>query len=100
EDDCHNHIQKFVAGHKPGDDMSRLYAVESLFTLTGANSDHRLRVAASLVGAIAAAVLAQVKGSSVSIPAGVEAKWITECAKDLVVAGGNALVVAGHRQPV
>ncbi len=33
--------------------MSRLYAVESLFTLTGASADHRLRVAASLVGKIA-----------------------------------------------
>ena len=31
--------------------MNRLYAMESLFTLTGANADHRLRVAASLVGA-------------------------------------------------
>ena len=51
EDDAHNHIRKFAAGRKAGDGMSRLYAVESLFTLTGANADHRLRVAASLVGA-------------------------------------------------
>ena len=45
EDDAHNHIRKFAAGRKAGDGMSRLYAVESLFTLTGANADHRLRVA-------------------------------------------------------
>ena len=43
EDDAHNHIRKFAAGRKAGEGMSRLYAVESLFTLTGANADHRLR---------------------------------------------------------
>ena len=51
EDDAHNHIRKFARGRKAEDrHMSRLYAVESLFTLTGAGADHRLRVAASLVG--------------------------------------------------
>jgi hypothetical protein len=39
EDDAHNHIRKFAAGRKAGEwRMSRLYAVESLFTLTGANA--------------------------------------------------------------
>ena len=50
EDDAHNHIRKFAAGRKAGDGMSRLYAVESLFTLTGANADHRLRISASWWG--------------------------------------------------
>ena len=100
EDGAHEHIRKFAAGRKAGEGMSRLYAVESLFTLTGANADHRLRVAASLVSAIASAISAQISGSSVSLPAGVDAKWIAECAKDLVVAGKNALVVAGQRQPM
>jgi molybdopterin-containing oxidoreductase family iron-sulfur binding subunit len=100
EDSAHEHIRKFAAGRKAGDGMSRLYAVESLFTLTGANADHRLRVAASLVGAIASAVSAQVSGSSVSLPSGIDAKWVAECAKDLIAAGKNALVVAGQRQPI
>ncbi|HXB61156.1 MAG TPA: TAT-variant-translocated molybdopterin oxidoreductase [Candidatus Acidoferrales bacterium] len=100
EDDCHNHIQKFAAGRKAGEGMSRLYAIESLFTLTGANADHRLRVAASLVGAIAAAIAGEVQNTSVTVPAGVDAKWISECAKDLAAAGQNALVVAGQRQPL
>jgi MoCo/4Fe-4S cofactor protein with predicted Tat translocation signal len=101
EDDAHNHIASFVKGRKAEDgSMSRLYAVESLFTLTGAGADHRLRVAASLVGQIAAAIQAQISGSSLSIPSGVDAKWISECAKDLVAAGKNALVVAGQRQPI
>ena len=101
EDDAHNNIASFVKGRKAEDgNMSRLYAVESLFTLTGASADHRLRVAVSLVGKIAAAIQAQISGSSLSIPAGVDAKWISECAKDLVAAGKNALVVAGQRQPI
>ena len=57
EDDAHNHIRKFAAGRKAGEGMSRLYAVESLFTLTGANADHRLRVAASLVGKLLRLIL-------------------------------------------
>ncbi len=40
EDGAHNHIRKFAAGRKAGDGMSRLYVVESMFTLTGANADH------------------------------------------------------------
>jgi MoCo/4Fe-4S cofactor protein with predicted Tat translocation signal len=114
EDDAHNHIRKFAAGRKAGDGMSRLYAIESLFTLTGASADHRLRVAASLIGEIAAAIgkyveyFAQRTNSiTYAIPslpqiaiAGVDAKWIFECATDLVAAGKNALVVAGQRQPI
>jgi len=100
EDDVHNNIRKFAAGRKADDGMSRLYTVESLFTLTGASADHRLRVAASKVGQIAAAILAEIKGQPSTIPAGVDAKWITECVKDLVANGKNSLVVAGQRQPV
>ena len=100
EDDAHNHIRKFAAGRKAEQGMSRLYAVESLFTLTGANADHRLRVQSVLVGQIALAVSAQIAGNSPTLPAGVDAKWISECAKDLVAAGKNALVVAGQRQPL
>jgi hypothetical protein len=36
------------------DPMSRLYAVESLFTLTGLNADHRLRVPPSMIVAVLA----------------------------------------------
>ena len=100
EDGAHEHIRRFAAGRKPGRGMSRLYCIESLFTLTGANADHRLRVSASLIGQIAAAFRSVITGSSGSIPIGVDAKWISECAKDLVAAGKNALVIAGQRQPL
>ena len=109
EDDAHNHIRKFAAGRKPGEEMSRLYAVESLFTLTGANADHRLRAVASNAGQIANSILDYVgfylggtkaKDLSDHLTSGVDPKWISECAKDLIAAGKNALVVAGQRQPV
>ncbi len=105
EDDAHNHIRRFAAGRrieKPGDRMSRLYAVESLFTLTGANADHRLRLPAGAVGQLAAAIAAELglSGAPVTRPEGVDARWIVECARDLKAAGPDALVVAGLRQPL
>ena len=104
EDDAHNHIRRFTKGRKiekPGDSMNRLYAVESLFTLTGANADHRLRIPASQVVQVAAAIAAElgVNVGSIAKPAAEHAKWIAECAKDLKANGGTSLVVAGHRQP-
>ena len=101
EDDGHNHIARFAKSRKvENGGISRLYAVESLFTLTGAAADHRLRVAAGLAGPIAAAIWALVTGTTPSMPAGVDPKWISECAKDLVAQGSSALVVAGQRQPL
>jgi molybdopterin-containing oxidoreductase family iron-sulfur binding subunit len=105
EEDAHNNIRRFANGRrveKPGDSMSRLYTVESLFTLTGLNADHRLRLPASAVIQVAAAIAAEcgVKVGNIALPAGVDAKWISECAKDLLANKGAALVVAGQRQPL
>jgi molybdopterin-containing oxidoreductase family iron-sulfur binding subunit len=101
EDDAHNHIARYAAGRKAGEGMSRLYAVESLFTLTGANADHRLRVPAGMVGQIAgwiASAQFSIGGASGKFDG--DPKWAAECAKDLAAAGKDALVVAGHRQPL
>jgi molybdopterin-containing oxidoreductase family iron-sulfur binding subunit len=95
EDDAHNHIRRFVAGRKPGGGMSRLYVVESLFTLTGANADHRLRVPASLVSKVAYEIFTQA-----SSPAPFLDRWIRYCARDLYANHGKVLVVAGQRQPM
>jgi molybdopterin-containing oxidoreductase family iron-sulfur binding subunit len=105
EEDVHNNIRRFANGRRlkePTDAMSRLYAVESLFTLTGVNADHRLRLPASAVVQVAAAIAAAcgVSVGSIAAPTGVDPKWIAECAKDLKSAGGAALVVAGNRQPL
>jgi MoCo/4Fe-4S cofactor protein with predicted Tat translocation signal len=103
EDDAHNHIRKFAAGRKPGRGMSRLYAVESLFTLTGANADHRLRVAASKVAQVAALISTWADSRSADVPApnrDFESQWAFNCANDLLKFGKDALVVAGQRQPI
>ena len=105
EEDAHNNIRRFSKGRKiekPEDSMSRLYAVESLFTLTGVSADHRLRVPASAVAQVAAAIATElgVNAGSHVLPAGVDPKWISECAKDLKAHAGQSLVVAGYRQPL
>ena len=100
EDGAHEHISKFAAGRKAGEGMNRLYAVESLFTLTGANADHRLRVNASLIAQIAKAISATISHSTVAVPADVDAAWIAECAKDLMNNRRKAMVVVGQRQPL
>jgi molybdopterin-containing oxidoreductase family iron-sulfur binding subunit len=115
EEDAHLHIRRFIKGRKiekSTDSMNRLYAVEALFTLTGANADHRLRVPASAVQSVAARLAAEVlrqrgnpgglSGPLQTLSAGTQAheKWIVECAKDLLTQAGNSLVLAGQRQPL
>jgi molybdopterin-containing oxidoreductase family iron-sulfur binding subunit len=100
EDDAHNHIRKFAAGRKPGRGMSRFYAVESLFTLSGANADHRLRLPASWVKQTALTVIACLNNSLKKSGEYVSPQWIGRCVDDLVAAGKDALVVAGQRQPM
>jgi len=107
EEDAHNSIRQFTGKRKiatPQDQMNRLYAVESLFTLTGMNADHRLRVAASAVVQVAAAIAAELGisvGNLISTSkVELDKKWIAECAKDLQAHRGKSLVVAGVRQPL
>lgn len=116
EDDSSRMIRGYAKGRKiaqPGDSMNRLYVVEALMTLTGANADHRLRVPSSLVVQVAAQIAVQVLKltgvnspqslsalEAIGAPAGVKPEWITECAKDLVAHKGHAVVLAGHRQPL
>ncbi len=84
EDDAHNHIARFAKSRKAENgEMSRLYAVESLFTLTGASADHRLRVPASLIQQIAGIIASSqfsISGTGGKID-GDYSKWINECAK-------------------
>jgi MoCo/4Fe-4S cofactor protein with predicted Tat translocation signal len=97
---------------KDAPQMSRLYAVESAMTSTGAMADHRLRLSASQMGAFAALVGAAVLkragqggallprleeiGSSLSV----DGKWVEECAADLAAHSGEAVIVAGEHLPV
>lgn len=105
EENLHNNIRGFAQGRrveKPEDSMNRLYVVESLMSLTGANADHRLRLAGSSIFSLASALAAQVGvdlGSITQGVSGVDGNWIEECANDLVAHRGRCLVVAGAGQP-
>jgi molybdopterin-containing oxidoreductase family iron-sulfur binding subunit len=113
EEDSYLNVRRFARGRrvrKAEDVMSRLYAVEGLFTLTGANADHRLRVAPGQILGIAARLALEVfkltgkndwvgAVETLAESAATHAKWIAECAADLVAAKGAGLVLAGHRQP-
>ncbi len=107
--------QQFASGRRPErstDPMNRLYVVESTFSVTGAQADHRLRLRPSQVGAwlrALAARLASAHGLDLGLitgalgkgelPAGVPAKWVEAVAADLVAHRGNAVVLVGSRQP-
>jgi len=77
--------------------ISRLYVVESQFSLTGANAEHRLRMRGADVQKFAMDLAAALSAP----PSGNDkrAKFLGALAKDLKAAGKEALVVAGPRQP-
>jgi MoCo/4Fe-4S cofactor protein with predicted Tat translocation signal len=113
EEDTFIHCRRFAQGRrieKPTDSMNRLYVVEGLMTLTGGNADHRLRVPTSAVAGVAARLTMELlaRGGQGNLAealrtlaqsAGAHEQWVVECAQDLLANPGQALVVAGYRQP-
>ena len=93
------------------DRMSRLYAVESTFSVTGANADHRLRVKPSRIEGFLLALARAVEGRngatlgpSAAVAAGAtaegfDANFLDGLADDLTKASGRAVIVVGPRQP-
>lgn len=77
--------------------ISRLYVVESQFSLTGANAEHRLRMQGGDVQKFATDLVAALSAA----PTGNDrrGRFLAALAKDLKAAGKEALVVAGPRQP-
>ena len=84
----------------PEDAPSRLYAVESAYTLTGGMADNRLRLRASDVPLFAQALAARFGAGS---PGGdnpfTDHPYVVEIARDLRSAGGRGVVLAGETQP-
>lgn len=92
---------------------ARLYSVESTFTLTGGQADHRYRLPGSQVLAVTAlvakevgtalgdAALVSLADAVVSrlVPVVYRQDWIRECAADLVSQKGASIVLLGGRQP-
>ncbi len=110
ENACAN-IRDFAKGRAlngKDDSMNRLYAVESLFTLTGLNADHRLRVAPGMVMAVLARLALHILSPSemdskleeLAAPAQAHDGWIAACARDLQGSGGKSVVLGGYRLPL
>ena len=103
------HTRAFAAGRRvqaQGDTMNRLWAVEAVLSITGANADHRLRLPARRIPAFVAALAAELRGQGLTIDAppaaevaGLDAAWLRALGQDLLANRGASLVVAGPRQP-
>ncbi|NOZ08654.1 MAG: TAT-variant-translocated molybdopterin oxidoreductase [FCB group bacterium] len=91
------------------DTMSRLYAVESGFSLTGAMADHRLPLQSRLMSKFTAALALELRSRGVEIPGlkaltkksteGFDQKWLSALATDLITHRGYGLILAGPGQP-
>ena len=121
EEDAWHLTRGFAKGRKiqsAAGGMSRLYAVEAVMSLTGANADHRLRLPASrcrpsprrvarrwtspiMAGAVpdAGQFVAGLREIAKSLSAEARA-WASACVKDLAANPGQSVVMAGYRQPL
>jgi molybdopterin-containing oxidoreductase family iron-sulfur binding subunit len=81
--------------------MNRLWAVEGVHSVTGANADHRIRLGSSQIAAFVSALGSKlgVAGMSGAMPAGVDAATFDALVDDLTHHRGESVLVAGRRQP-
>ena len=103
------HTRGFAAGRRAGPAggaMNRLYAVEAVYSLTGAMADHRLRLESRQIAPFLAALAARVAPAEAGAAAlagagvpGVDSRWIDALAEDLLANSGRGVIVAGERQP-
>lgn len=103
------HTRGFAAGRRKGPaggTMNRLYAVEGVYSLTGAMADHRLRLESRQIAPFLAALAARVAPTEAGATtiegagvAGVDSRWIDALAEDLLANRGNGAIVVGERQP-
>jgi molybdopterin-containing oxidoreductase family iron-sulfur binding subunit len=101
------HARGFAEGRRAGASggaMNRLYAVEGVYSLTGAMADHRLRLASRQIPAFVAALAARLgapgtSGGAGADASGIDQRWVDAVAKDLQANRGKGLIVAGDRQP-
>lgn len=84
--------QRYNAGgqiQEHGHGMSRLYAVEAVFSITGANADHRLPVPSSQVGAVLAKLAVELfKEHKLNAPEGVNAAELVGAAETAAAGAG------------
>ena len=99
----------------PAAPMSRLYVVESNYTITGSMADHRTRMRQADVVRFTQALVDQLSSRGVTKltpianklrqrsggidTTGIDAKFLSALAEDLVSNGGQSIVVPGTGQP-
>jgi molybdopterin-containing oxidoreductase family iron-sulfur binding subunit len=100
------HARGFADGRRAGasgGSMNRLYAVEGVYSLTGAMADHRLRLESRQIAPFLSALAARLGAPGAPTAAGgvpgADPRWIDALAKDLLANRGRGLIVAGERQP-
>jgi MoCo/4Fe-4S cofactor protein with predicted Tat translocation signal len=98
------HARGFAEGRRAAQAMNRLYAVEGVYSLTGAAADHRLRLESRRIGTFVTALAARLGAPGAASPAGaelpgVDRRWLDAIAKDLLANRGRSVIVAGDRQP-
>ncbi len=105
------HARGFASGRQirsVKDDMNRLYAVESAFTVSGGMADHRKKLQTGSMTAFMIQLANALKEQNVDLgnigmPAGepvVDPDWVKALARDLASNKGRSLVVAGNHLPV
>ncbi len=98
--------KQFASTRKLSEDnkeMSRMYAFESLLSLTGANADYRTPIRASqeglYVGNLYNLIAARTGGTSVSVASVADKVNLEKAAKDLLASKGASIVIAGSNDP-
>ncbi len=89
------------------DDMSRLYAIESMFTTTGSNADNRLRIKSGEIPLFVFALAARLSNDldGLSAFSGYNSKfsgheWVEALASDLLAnRGGSILTLGNEHEP-
>ncbi len=102
----------FAAGRQvrsPGDEMSRLYVVESAYSLTGAMADHRLSLPGHRLASVLAALCRELAARGVDCPgkmvsspvdlADLNPRSVAALTDDLTAHRGSSLLLAGSGQP-
>ena len=103
------YARQFAARRDPltwGQSMSRLYAVETMPSITGAVADHRLPVRPGEMEGFAGAVAGELRIADCGLrnadfkqPQSEIRNWIGALARDLQRSRGHCLVLAGDPQP-
>jgi MoCo/4Fe-4S cofactor protein with predicted Tat translocation signal len=84
------------------DDMTRLYAVENAYTITGSYADHRLRLKSSEIEAMVYALANRLSGEIAGLDAFADLdnqfahhEWTEKLAQELINNQGNSILTAG-----